>query len=128
MSGMKTTLLAAIAVLALVAAAPSPGPTDQRVFELRTYHTPPGKLDARGPVLLRRRNAREPELPGDVHADRASSATSSAAAPAAASSSACSGEAVCAVSPGDGRITAAAVRRAAGRAVRPGRTGSAVCA
>ena len=46
MSGMKTTLLAAIALLALVGAAPSPIPTDQRVFELRTYHTPPGKLDA----------------------------------------------------------------------------------
>ena len=44
---MKTTLLIVVAS-ALLAAAPSPAVPDanQRVFELRTYHTPPGKLPA----------------------------------------------------------------------------------
>jgi hypothetical protein len=46
MSAMKTTLLVVLALSALAAAAATSVPTDQRVFELRTYHAPPGKLDA----------------------------------------------------------------------------------
>lgn len=46
MSAMKTTLLVVVALSALAAAAATSVPTDQRVFELRTYHAPPGKLDA----------------------------------------------------------------------------------
>jgi len=48
---MKTTLLiAAAAVVAAVASSPAPlravPDASQRVFELRTYHTPPGKMPA----------------------------------------------------------------------------------
>ena len=42
---MKTTLLVLVAS-ALVTAAFSPAVPDSRVFELRTYHTPAGKLPA----------------------------------------------------------------------------------
>ena len=47
---MKTTLLIAAAVVAAVASSPGPlravPDASQRVFELRTYHTPPGKMQA----------------------------------------------------------------------------------
>jgi hypothetical protein len=44
---MKTTLLiVVVAIATAVAAARMQAATDQRVFELRTYHASPGKLDA----------------------------------------------------------------------------------
>jgi hypothetical protein len=44
---MKTTLLiVVVAIATAVAAARMHAATDQRVFELRTYHASPGKLDA----------------------------------------------------------------------------------
>jgi len=47
MSAMKTTLLIVVASALLAAASLLAVPdSDQRVFELRTYHTPPGKMTA----------------------------------------------------------------------------------
>src|SRR5436190_9469562 len=51
MAPMKTTLLLIVASVLAVAASSSAGllpvtDSNQRVFELRTYHTPPGKMPA----------------------------------------------------------------------------------
>jgi hypothetical protein len=43
---MKTTVLLALVFAAVAAPTFAPTANDGRVFELRTYHTPPGKLDA----------------------------------------------------------------------------------
>jgi len=43
---MKTTFLAVAVLSAFVAPSRAPIASDSRVFELRTYHTPSGKLDA----------------------------------------------------------------------------------
>lgn len=42
---MKTTLLLVVAALSAFATQPPPAP-DTRVFELRTYHAAPGKIEA----------------------------------------------------------------------------------